>query len=379
METGSTHGAEIHAATLSGRLATLREKTAIEHVALLVCESAESARIVAADGPDRESRTRPGASFPLQAGALASRGARDVSDLGDEGKPLKDLGFSGIAFVALGIDGERVLLAAGGPSGKALRPRDLAELDALAKQLARDASSESLSEKLEGLDEQVRELDRLAALGSLVAEIVHEIRNPLVSVKTLLELLPEQGDDPELIEDFLPVALDEVRRVERLLENVLTHARPSSRSGNAAVGEAMTSVVGLLSQRARARVVELESDCEKTLPPAKIDDDSLRQVLLNLAINAIDASPEGGRVRIVARREGDRLTIDVSDEGPGVPKALREKLFEPFFSTKRDAAGGLGLAISKRLADACGGQLSVRDADGGGACFRLEVPAATSA
>jgi signal transduction histidine kinase len=265
-------------------------------------------------------------------------------------------------------------LAAQGERGRALRPRDLAELGSAAQHLVAEDDRAGIASRLERLDEQVCRLDRLAALGGLVAEIVHEIRNPLVSVKTLLELLPEQGDDPELLENFLPVALDEVRRVERLLENVLSHARPSAGSGAADVREAIASVTQLLSQRARACVVSLESDCEDALPAAAIGEDELRQVLLNLCINALDASPANGRVRIAATRDGEALRIEVRDDGPGVPSELREKLFEPFFSTKDGAAGGLGLAISRRIASACGGRLTVADAPGGGAVFELEVP-----
>lgn len=359
----------------SRRIENLLRDTAIERIAVLVCEDGDLVRVLAEYGEANNSTVTVGTELPLPRSCTRRAGPCEIADLGDAGKPLADLGFSGLAVGTDAGKALRVVLAARGREGRPLRPRDLAELGSTAQHLVSDDDRAGIATRLERLDEKVCRLDRLAALGGLVAEIVHEIRNPLVSVKTLLELLPEQGDDPELLENFLPVALDEVRRVERLLENVLSHARPSTRSGAADVGAAIASVTQLLSQRARACLVSLESECPDALPAAAIDEDELRQVLLNLCINALDASPANGQVRIAATRADDALQIEVCDDGPGVPGELREKLFEPFFSTKAGSAGGLGLAISRRIASACGGRLSVDDGPGGGAVFRLEVPA----
>ncbi|NNL84220.1 MAG: hypothetical protein HKP27_01120, partial [Myxococcales bacterium] len=358
----------------SRRLDTLLRDTAIERIVVLVCEDDDLARVLADYGAADAGAVAVGAVLSLPRACTRRSGPCEIADLGEAGKPLADLGFSGLAVASNATSGSRVVLAARGERGRALRPRDLAELGSAAQHLVAGDDRAGIASRLESLDEQVCRLDRLAALGGLVAEIVHEIRNPLVSVKTLLELLPEQGDDPELLENFLPVALDEIRRVERLLENVLSHARPSAGSGGADVHDAIASVTQLLSQRARASVVSLESDCEDALPAAAIGEDELRQVLLNLCINALDASPQNGRVRIAASSSHDALRIEVSDEGPGVPSELREKLFEPFFSTKDGATGGLGLAISRRIASACGGRLTVGDGSSGGAVFQLEVP-----
>ncbi len=121
--------------------------------------------------------------------------------------------------------------------------------------------------------------------------------------------------------------------------------------------------------------VHLACQAAKTLPTVALAPDRLRQVVLNLAINAIDATPEGGVVRLEARASDRGVLVVVSDRGPGIPEDLRSRVFEPFFSGRNDRPGGLGLAISRRIAEEAGGTLEARDATGGGAAFHLDLPA----
>jgi signal transduction histidine kinase len=107
----------------------------------------------------------------------------------------------------------------------------------------------------------------------------------------------------------------------------------------------------------------------------RIAGDSLRQILLNLALNAIEAAPEGGHVRIAAAQQGDGVEIALEDDGPGVPEALRARVFEPFFSTKAKP-GGLGLAITRRLVEDAGGSIEVEDRAPTGSRFRVRLPVA---
>jgi signal transduction histidine kinase len=270
-----------------------------------------------------------------------------------------------------------LLGGAADPPGR-VRPRTLAALDAAARRLDAPVLAAAGLARIAKLDEGVRRLDRLAALGEIVAEIVHEVRNPLVSVKTFIQLLPERQDDPDFRTRFSEVVEGELRRIERLLDVVLEHARPRSAAPPGASTDAppvLASVARLLAHRALERGVAIEADAPAGVPGIAIAEDSLRQVVLNLALNAIDVTRDGGTVRLVARSVPEGVELRVEDEGPGVPLGLRDRVFEPFYSTKGDRPGGLGLAISRRIVEEAGGALVVTDRIGGGAAFRFTLPA----
>ncbi len=317
-------------------------------------------------------------------------GPTDLSDP-DLPAPLRDLaeryGYRAAAPVTGG--GERpmaVLLLSGssdtlgGSAGRLVRPRALAVLEASARRLEGPLAAALAAGRLSRLDQDVRRLDRLAALGALSAEIAHEVRNPLLSVKTFLQLLPERENDPEFRTRFFEVVSDEIRRMERLLDTVIEHARPSADlpGGAAAPNLVLDATVELLRHRAHTRGVEIQAttalDGEPPLPDVALTPDRLRQVVLNLTLNAIDATPKGGSVRLRALPSEVGVELVVSDQGPGIPEALRSRVFEPFFSSRSDRPGGLGLAISRRIAEEAGGTLEVRDAPEGGAAFHLNLP-----
>jgi signal transduction histidine kinase len=259
-----------------------------------------------------------------------------------------------------------------------LRPRTLAALASAARRLETPLAASAAARRLAQLDAEVRRLDRLASLGSLTAEIAHEVRNPLVSVKTFLQLLPDRRDDPELFEQFLPLVSDELRRVERLLDAVIEHARPDQPSDEGRASDpaaVLESTLALLGHRADKEQVGLEFQISEALPGLTIDDDALRQVLLNLVHNAIEATPAGGKVTVVARPEAARVIFEIADEGPGIADELREAVFTPFYSTKRHQAGGLGLAITRRITLEAGGSISADARDSGGTTFRVALPA----
>jgi signal transduction histidine kinase len=290
----------------------------------------------------------------------------------------REAGLAAAACVRAGTFGPVAVLLAGGPEDPAgrVRPRTLAALDAAARRLALPVGAALAAERLARLDAAVRRIDRLAALGERVAEIVHEIRNPLVSVKTFLQLLPDRADDPDFRQSFFEVAGEELRRVERLLDVVLEHARPAEAAAadaRAPVASTLAALARLVSHGAARAGVELEVDAPDALPAAAIGVDALRQVVLNLLSNALAVSPAGARVRLAARERGSSLEITVEDAGPGVPPELRERIFEPFFSTRADRPGGLGLAISRRIVEEAGGSLAVEDAPGGGSRFRVTL------
>jgi signal transduction histidine kinase len=345
---------------------------------------AERARAVVAAVDDAEGNARvaacagelPGVPPPGLANALAVHaGAVDLATA--EAPVLREAarqGFSAGAAVGrvAGRAYASLLLAAPEGAPAEVRPRTLAALDAGARRLEAPAAAAAAGARLARLDEETQRLDRLAALGDLLSEIAHEVRNPLVSVKTFLQLMPDRLEDPDFRVHFHGLVTDEVRRIEQLLDAVLTHARPpvAPEGKGAPVGPALEAVAQLLAHRAMEKLVRLELDVPPEEVCAPMGTDALRQVILNLALNAVDATPAQGRVRLAASAAAG-LEVRVEDQGPGVPPELRQRVFEPFFTTRATRPGGLGLAISRRLVESAGGTLDVVDAEGGGAAFLL--------
>jgi signal transduction histidine kinase len=233
------------------------------------------------------------------------------------------------------------------------------------------------SEKLDAL----MQLDRQASLGRLVSEIVHEIRNPLSSIKTFLRLLPERLDDPEFHQDFRLIVSDEVQRLERLIDELLQQANPRptphSREG-AAVDDVIHTTLQLMAHRFVEQGVVFDHQISSSLPALRLSEDRLRQLLLNLLLNASEITPRRGRVSVSADWSPNRanhLELKISDDGPGIETSLVDRIFEPFWTT-RNQAGGLGLAICKRIVDDADGEIRVHNRTEGGACFCIELPIA---
>ena len=254
-------------------------------------------------------------------------------------------------------------------------PATLAELDAAAGQVAAALAAALSLGRLASLDRDVQRLDRLASLGSLASEIAHEIRNPLVTLTTFVELLPERREDPEFLTRYLAVVREELRRMSRMLDLIGQHAQPvDGRPHRADAGPVMEGVVELLRLRAAQRGVEIHVDGSATGQVVHLGEDALRQVLLNVALNAIDATPAGGAVRFDVRADAHDLHVGVSDDGPGIPPALSEQVFEPFFTTREGNVGGLGLAITRRLIEDAGGSISVAAPTALGTTLNLRLP-----
>jgi two-component system, NtrC family, sensor histidine kinase HydH len=224
--------------------------------------------------------------------------------------------------------------------------------------------------------------EKLAAVGTMTAGLSHEIRNPLNAAGLQLVVL-ERGirrlppeSQPKLLEP-LTLVRDEIKRLEHLLEDFLQFARPRELIARPVfLAEPLDAVLGLLSGDAQRRGIAIEREGEPGLAVAG-DGERLRQVLMNLALNALEATPAGGRVRVSAHLDRDMVIISVEDSGPGIAAATRERIFEPFFTTKAGGSG-LGLPMVHAIVTQHGGTIAVDTSVLGGARFELRLPALSS-
>lgn len=364
-------------AVLAGAVQRLREATGCE-LALAIPLTGDAAPDVACaafEGPP---------PLPPDEAALAAAatlpGATDLAD--DAASLLRGLVRprpSGAVVPVRGAGGQLLaLLLVAYAERRPVRPRTLALLDATARRIAAPLDAATSAARLSRLDAELRRANRLATLGAVAAEVAHELRSPLVAVKAFLDLLPERPDDPQLLEKFLPVVREELARAERLLGLVVDYPREHEEARSAALTPALEAVTALLSHLPRARGVRVETELPPALPELAIGPDALRQLLLNLALNAVEASPKGGHVALVARRADGGVEIQVEDAGPGVADTEHARIFEPFHSTRAAGHGGLGLAICRRIAQEAGGTIEVASGDAGGCVFRVWLPEASA-
>ena len=250
-----------------------------------------------------------------------------------------------------------------------------------------DSMARSLQEREAQLAEKQQELvraERLAAVGRMASSVAHEVRNPLSSIGLNVELLDEplgraQWSDPadqREVRELVQSVTREVDRLTELTEHYLRLARlPPPHRAAEDVNALVDGVLAFQAEELERAKVEVRKEPSEGPLLALIDGGQLRQVLLNLVRNAREAMPQGGALTVRARRDGARVKLELQDTGPGVAEADREKIFEPFFSTKQ-AGTGLGLSLSRQIVVANGGELAVAAGLGQGALFTLTLPAA---
>jgi two-component system sensor histidine kinase HydH len=233
--------------------------------------------------------------------------------------------------------------------------------------------------------ERMKERDRLAALGQMAAGLAHEIRNPLGSIKGAAQYLVEpmgaQGADHST-KEFLDIIVEEVNRLNKIVSQFLDYARPYRGDQTPLdVNDVVKKTLHLLEKEEGVVPVEITNNLVEGLPPVRADAEQLRQVFLNLAINALQAMPGGGRLQVSTslRRSTRRgaaaafLEVRFRDTGTGIPAGDGRNLFIPFFTTKEKGTG-LGLPISQRIIENHGGTIEWRSQPGAGATFTVLLP-----
>jgi signal transduction histidine kinase len=240
----------------------------------------------------------------------------------------------------------------------------------------RDAATslERANRDLRDSREHLRRADRLSALGEIAAGLAHEIRNPLAGVKGALEIIASRVAQGTPEAEFADIGGKELARLEGLVSEFLTYARPHDPALRPSdVHEIVERVAALLRSQAERKEVTLVFERAIALPLLSLDPEQITQVIFNLVLNAIQATGAGGHVRIRESVEPAWGVIDVIDDGPGIPPEHALRLFDPFFTTKPRGTG-LGLAISHRIVTAHRGTIEALPGSPAGSVFRIRLP-----
>jgi signal transduction histidine kinase len=222
--------------------------------------------------------------------------------------------------------------------------------------------------------EQLKKTERLTAAGQLSASLAHEIRNPLASISGAAGILARGQASSEARAECLEILTKESQRLNKLLTNFLNFARPRlPRLQKTELRDMVKSVTALAQHEARRQGVSLQVEMGGQEGEVECDPEQIKQLLLNLILNAIQATDGEGQVEVRSFLTGESLCIEVCDQGHGISADERDRIFEPFFTTKENGTG-LGLAIASNIAAQHGGVLTCRSNTGQGTIFRMELP-----
>ena len=285
---------------------------------------------------------------------------------------LVEKGFK-IAYPLRREDKVNGLLAVDAAAG-ALTPDARSVIEILADQVAIAIDDSRLVEENVRLERELAERERLASLGRMAATVAHEVKNPLSAIKSIAQVMKE---DEKLSSEYardLSLIVGETDRLSQSVTQLLSFARRETPAEQAlGVDELVTSVVSLFQANAREQNVELTCDIgsRESLPGKHVS--VLRDAMSNLLLNALQATPRGGVVTVSVKRAGDDILISVEDSGPGVSADLRERIWEPFFTT-RQRGTGLGLSIVRKRMQEVGGTALLVSSSGQGSTFQLRMP-----
>jgi signal transduction histidine kinase len=265
------------------------------------------------------------------------------------------------------------------PHGAAISGETRAALEFVCEQLPGALDVCRLIEEKLQLERELAERERLAVLGQMAASISHNLKNPLGSIKTILQVQMENPVVPESIRGETKMVLEEIGRLSSKLNQLLQFSRPALRGGAIALAcdarAVAEEVGGVLRHEADRRGVALKLEVQEAKSHVAASSEALGEILSNLLVNALEASPRGGHVKVSGHGNDNGFLFAVEDEGPGVPESARERILQPFFTTKTQGTG-LGLAIVARRVAEFGGKLDWQSPvkDGKGTRFEVTLP-----
>ncbi len=232
----------------------------------------------------------------------------------------------------------------------------------------------ALNRDLQNSFEQIKRADRLSAIGQLSASLAHEIRNPLASIDGATNLIESEQTPQEMRRASLGIIRKEVQRLNRLLTNLLDFARPRKPEFQSVHADRLLeTTIALVNHSAHQKGITLRKDVPADVPQFECDPEQIKQVILNLTINAVQAMAGPGEIILAAQRYDSSVRISVKDRGPGVKDEDMDKIFNPFYTTK-DGGTGLGLSVVYQIVHQHGGDVAATRNPEGGMTFTLTLP-----
>ena len=296
--------------------------------------------------------------------------------------PFQDLSIN-LAFPLVSMDrliGIVFLLLPQGPPN----PPQLSFLQTLGRQAGLAFENALLFQERLQHNENMFRAEQLATMGQFAAGVAHELRNPLTAIRSTVQFLSDSFQEHSENKKLAAGLLDEVDRLNNIVEDLLSLARPAESNGQLLdISQEIERCLHLIEVQAKNQNVRLQQECDANLPPIVFDSGELRQLFLNILVNSIQAMPEGGTLTIkvlpyvIHKDESDpeirKILIEIQDQGPGIPKELMEKVFEPFFTTKAEGTG-LGLAICNCIIKRYQGDIWIDETDYGGTTVKIVLP-----
>ncbi|HAX17843.1 MAG TPA: hypothetical protein DCY00_04525 [Actinobacteria bacterium] len=230
--------------------------------------------------------------------------------------------------------------------------------------------------KINAFEDEFRKANKLSTMGELAGSIAHEIKNPLISIQGFAKRITKAGDK-EKIKEYAGLIDHEAGRLSNVLAKLLEFSRMDEpRKEMIVINTIVDDTVMFLEHHlTRFKNISLYVQKDSDIPMIQTDKINIQQSLVNIVMNATQAMPDGGDIRIITGKDGGHVFIAVTDKGSGINQEYIDKIFEPFFTTKKRGEGtGLGLSLSKRLVEASGGKIDVESKEGKGSTFKISLP-----
>jgi signal transduction histidine kinase len=261
-------------------------------------------------------------------------------------------------------------------SGEVYSDEDIDLLTTLCNQMGVSIENAMLYEDALEAQKKLYQADKLATVGALAAGLAHEIKNPIAAIKGFSQVIGKavEENDAEAIKDFKDVVPRQLDRINEIVEKLLTLSRPPKlEKKKIDINVLLNEIVRLVEKQALKQRVEIVKSFED-LPQTLADPEQLTQAFLNLILNAIQSMPDGGQIEIRTKFMGtDRIVVEIIDNGMGIPKEKRSKIFDPFYTTKAGGSG-LGLSVTQKIIIDHHGKIEVDSEVGKGTAFTVVLP-----